>query len=88
MSTAMLYEIETAKRLDEADTRMSRTHLIEAIVKINPSASIGFLQTFTDQHLRTYLEHLTWGCVPRSTQQEPWGDPDATAGIGFAEPND
>lgn len=72
-----------------AEQPWSRLQIIEAIEKFAPNTPIDFLEGFSDRRLKSYLDHLRWGSSPRGTAQAwGWGDPDATAAIGSAEPLD
>jgi hypothetical protein len=42
----------------EGYVRMSKTELIDYICKINRSAKPEFLDSFTEEELNAYLEHL------------------------------
>ncbi len=39
--------------------RMDKRELIERIREINRTAKVEFLETFTEEELHAYLEHLT-----------------------------
>ncbi len=71
----------------QAEQPWSRLQIIQAIEKFAPTTPIDFLEGFSDRRLKSYLDHLRWGNSPRGTAQA-WGDPDATAAIGSAEPLD
>ncbi|MEK6703922.1 MAG: hypothetical protein AABZ53_16810 [Planctomycetota bacterium] len=85
-TTQTLYDDATLPQ-GQPEQPWSRLQIIEAIEKFAPSTPIDFLEGFSDRRLKSYLDHLRWGCSPRGTS-DAWGDPDATAAIGCAEPLD
>src|SRR5262249_45150337 len=66
---------------------LSRTQLIERIITHNPTASIQFLDGFTQAALRHYLDHLIAAQVPRGRFAR-WVRPGDPPGIVMAEPRD
>jgi hypothetical protein len=66
---------------------LSRSQLIERIITFNPTASVQFLDAFTQAALRTYLDHLLSAQIPRGRLAR-WVRPGDTPGIVMAEPRD
>lgn len=66
---------------------LSRSQLIERIITHNPTASIQFLDGFTQAALRNYLDHLLSAQTPRGRLAR-WVRPGDTPGIVMAEPRD
>lgn len=66
---------------------LSRSQIIERILAHNPTASVEFLEDFSEQALRTYLDHLLSAQIPRGRMAR-WVRPGDTPGIVVAEPRD
>lgn len=66
---------------------LSRSQLIERIITHNPTASVEFLEGFSQTRLRNYLDHLISAQIPRGRMAR-WVRPGDTPGIVMAEPRD
>ncbi len=66
---------------------LSRSQLIERIITHNPTASVEFLEDFSESALRNYLDHLLSAQIPRGRLAR-WVRPGDTPGIVMAEPRD
>jgi hypothetical protein len=66
---------------------LTRSQTIERIITHNPTASIEFLEDFSEAALRSYLDHLVSAQVPRGPLAR-WVRPGDTPGIVMAEPRD
>lgn len=66
---------------------LSRSQLIERIITHNPTASVAFLEDFSEAALRNYLDHLLSSQIPRGRLAR-WVRPGDTPGIVMAEPRD
>lgn len=83
-----LFEIATNSLAEPVtSTLLSRRQVIERIMTINPTASVAFLEDFSEQALQTYLDHLTAAQLPRGRMAR-WIRPGDTPGIVVAEPRD
>ncbi|MCA9286553.1 MAG: hypothetical protein KDA22_15115 [Phycisphaerales bacterium] len=45
---------------------ITKTHLIDEIRQVNSTVGTGWLQRFSSEQLRSYLDHLHVGLEPRS----------------------
>ena len=86
--TTTLFETADAATGDPVSSELlSRSQLIERIITHNPTASIQFLDAFTQAALRNYLDHLNAALIPRGRMAR-WIRPGDTPGIVMAEPPD
>lgn len=66
---------------------LCRSQVIERIMTLNPTASVSFLEDFTDRALRMYLDHLGAAQVPRGRRAR-WVRSADMPGIVMAERRD
>lgn len=66
---------------------LTRSQVIERLLTLNPTASVEFLEGFSERALRTYLDHLAAAQVPRGRMAR-WVRPGDTPAIVMAEPRD
>ncbi|MFI4873369.1 MAG: hypothetical protein ACIAQ0_04945 [Phycisphaerales bacterium JB058] len=72
------YEIAPSQESAE----LVRPQVISRIIELNPTASAAFLDQFSDNQLRFYLDHLRSAEMPRRSAR-PWVRPgDAPAVTG------
>ena len=64
-----------------------RQQTIDGIIRHNASAAVGFLQRFSDQALRRYLEHLEATSQPRG-RRAVWVRPGDTSAVVTRTRND
>ena len=62
---------------------MSKTQIIEAIRRINPTAGLDWLAAFDAAALRRYLDHLELALAPRGNL---WSRPIETRAVVTREP--
>lgn len=68
-------------------SKLSREHLIDGIIAINPTATVAFLSRFADTALRGYLDHLLSAQEPRG-RSAAWVRPGDSPAIVVREPLD
>jgi hypothetical protein len=66
---------------------LTRSQVIERIMAMNATASVEFLDGFSERALQTYLDHLASAQVPRGRTAR-WVRPGDTPAIVMAEPKD
>lgn len=64
-------------------TKLVRPQVIARIIELNRTASAAFLDQFTDDQLRFYLDHLQMQILPRRGAH-PWVRPGDTPAITSA----
>jgi len=85
--SAMLGEIRTDPTVNVPHSKLSREHLIDGIIAINPTATVTFLTRFPDAALRGYLDHLLSAQEPRG-RTASWVRPGDSPAIVVREPID
>ena len=60
----------TSEPLESASSssRLTREQVVDRIIAINPTATSGFLQRFSEDSLGRYLDHLVAASGPRGGQ--------------------
>jgi hypothetical protein len=48
-----------------SSSRLSREQVLDRIISINPTATLAFLERFSEQRLEKYLDHLVAASGPR-----------------------
>lgn len=80
-----LGEIRVAPTVNVPRSKLSREHLIDGIIAINPTATVAFLNRFPDAALRGYLDHLLSAQEPRG-RSAAWVRPGDSPAIVVREP--
>jgi len=68
-------------------TTLGRTHLVDRITTLNPTATWEFLARFSDGALALYLEHLH-AKIETDDPRRPWSRPGDTPAIMWREARD
>jgi len=45
--------------------RLTRSQVVDRILQMNPTATVDFLASFSDDEVREYLDHLQFVAMPR-----------------------
>lgn len=61
-------------RVTEERVALTREQVIARIIELNPTATGGFLETFSDGELSSYLDHLSLTLAPRN-ERSRWCRP-------------
>lgn len=79
--------IRVAPTVNVPRSKLSREHLIDGIIAMNPTATVTFLSRFSDTDLRGYLDHLLSAQEPRG-RSAAWVRPGDSPAILVREPLD
>lgn len=66
---------------------LSRTQVLDRILRLNASATADFLDEFSDESLAEYLDHLALTCRPRS-ERTRWVRRGNAPAISWREPRE
>jgi len=83
----MVATLEESPQGPALATTLGRSHLIERITTLNPTATWAFLGKFSDEALALYLEHLH-AKIETDDPRKPWSRPGDTPAIMWREARD
>lgn len=68
MSSDRVFSVSDRERRCETSECLTRSQVMDRIIRINTTATELYLSQFGDDALRTYLDHLTTACGRRGRE--------------------